>query len=89
MRCGPASIKAIKDGRVDLGYDARFIFAEVNGDRVTWIKERDGTLTATEHETDTVGLKISTKAVGSDKRLDLTEHYKHTEGLYILMAQIY
>ena len=31
-------------------------------------------------ETDTVGLKISTKAVGFNRRHDLTDDYKHPEG---------
>ncbi len=37
MRCGPAPVKAIKNGDVYLPYDAPFIFAEVNGDRVHWL----------------------------------------------------
>ena len=34
---------AIREGSVHLGYDTRFIFAEVNGDIVKWIQEPDGT----------------------------------------------
>ena len=37
MRCGPAPVKAVQNGDVFLGYDTKFIFAEVNGDRLTWI----------------------------------------------------
>ena len=37
MRCGPASQRAIKGGLVYLNYDARFIYAEVNGNKVTWL----------------------------------------------------
>ena len=37
MRCGPASVKAVKGGQVYLGHDAPFIFAEVNGDKVHWV----------------------------------------------------
>lgn len=29
MQCGPASVKAIKEGAVYLSYDAKFIIAEV------------------------------------------------------------
>ena len=36
MKCGPAPVKAIKAGLVYLPYDAKFIFAEVNGDKVHW-----------------------------------------------------
>ena len=32
MQCGPASQKSIKEGDVFLGYDAGFIYAEVNGE---------------------------------------------------------
>eukprot|EP00794_Sanderia_malayensis_P004718 gene4718-5341_t len=35
-RCGPASVRAIKEGKVNLKYDAKFIFAEVNADKVYW-----------------------------------------------------
>jgi hypothetical protein len=37
MRCGPAPVKAIKEGAVYFPHDAPFIFAEVNGDKVHWI----------------------------------------------------
>ena len=34
---GPASVAAIKQGYVNLCYDAGFIFAEVNADKVHWV----------------------------------------------------
>ena len=37
MQCGPAPVKAVRNGDVYLGYDTKFIFAEVNGDRLTWV----------------------------------------------------
>ena len=37
MQCGPAPVKAVQNGDVYLGYDTKFIFAEVNGDRLTWV----------------------------------------------------
>lgn len=36
MRCGPAPLRAIKDGHVYLNYDVGFVFSEVNGDRIVW-----------------------------------------------------
>ena len=36
MRCGPASLKAVKEGHVYLAYDTGFVFAEVNGDKIKW-----------------------------------------------------
>ena len=37
IRCGPASVKAVKEGDVYLPYDTSFIFSEVNGDSVYWL----------------------------------------------------
>lgn len=39
---GPASVKALKKGLVDLPYDAPFIFAEVNADYVHCIQTKTG-----------------------------------------------
>ena len=36
MRCGPASLRAIKEGHVYLNFDVGFIFSEVNGDKIQW-----------------------------------------------------
>ena len=36
-QCGPCPVAAVKRGDVFLNYDAKFIFAEVNGDKVTWM----------------------------------------------------
>ena len=33
---GPTSVAAIKQGDVYLNYDGKFLFAEVNGDQITW-----------------------------------------------------
>lgn len=35
--CGPASVKAIHEGQVDLKYDCPFVFAEVNADCTAWL----------------------------------------------------
>lgn len=40
MQCGPVSLKSIKEGFTKHLFDAPFVFAEVNGDRVTWGKSR-------------------------------------------------
>ncbi|XP_053309147.1 protein-glutamine gamma-glutamyltransferase 5-like [Spea bombifrons] len=77
--CGPASVKAIKEGEVHLNYDSPFVFAMVNADCVSWTvygarKEK--------HFCDPhlIGNCISTKSVGSDQREDVTNHYKYEEG---------
>ena len=44
MRCGPASLRAIKEGHVYLNFDVGFIFSEVNGDKIQWDVSRVGVL---------------------------------------------
>ncbi|KAM9063481.1 protein-glutamine gamma-glutamyltransferase 2 [Sarcophilus harrisii] len=78
--CGPASIKAIKNGEVNTKYDAPFVFAEINADVVNWIKESDGDFKKLYTKTMIVGVMISTKAIGKDEREDVTHHYKYPEG---------
>uniref|UniRef100_A0A4W5L6B3 Protein-glutamine gamma-glutamyltransferase K n=1 Tax=Hucho hucho TaxID=62062 RepID=A0A4W5L6B3_9TELE len=80
FRCGPASVTAIRTGQVYLKYDTPFIFAEVNSDKIYWQRNLDGIFTQIQCEKKAVGHFISTKAVGSDKRNDITHLYKHTEG---------
>ncbi len=83
FRCGPASVKSIKEGNVFLGYDAKFIFAEVNGDRFDWLVEDrvdNARLISRAPGTSSVGWFISTKAVGSSARMDITGEYKYPEG---------
>uniref|UniRef100_A0A8C8S2Q2 protein-glutamine gamma-glutamyltransferase n=1 Tax=Pelusios castaneus TaxID=367368 RepID=A0A8C8S2Q2_9SAUR len=81
FQCGPASLKAIKEGDVDLDFDTPFVFAEVNADRITWTY--DSTTRETKpifSETKSIGQFTSTKAVGSYARVDVTNDYKYIEG---------
>ncbi|XP_068120095.1 protein-glutamine gamma-glutamyltransferase E-like [Hyperolius riggenbachi] len=78
--CGPASVHAIKEGDIDLDYDGPFIYAEVNADRVTWVYYDKDVKEKVYTNTEAVGQKISTKAVGSDERVDITGNYKYPEG---------
>uniref|UniRef100_UPI00358FA8DA protein-glutamine gamma-glutamyltransferase K-like n=1 Tax=Myxine glutinosa TaxID=7769 RepID=UPI00358FA8DA len=80
FRCGPASVNAIKQGHVHLQYDTPFLFAEVNSDRIYWMQQDFGHFTQLNVEERVVGQYISTKAVGSDERNDITHHYKYKEG---------
>jgi len=83
---GPAPITAIKNGEVYLGFETGFVFAEVNADRVTWIvtqDRNDGNYVVSKKANQyrrAVGKFISTKQVGKDARLDLTNDYKFREG---------
>jgi len=78
--CGPASVRAIKEGELTFPYDIPFLYAEVNADVVEYIKLRDGRVFKMEGSTVEVGKSISTKALGRDEREDITHNYKYPEG---------
>ncbi|RVE73967.1 hypothetical protein OJAV_G00036420 [Oryzias javanicus] len=78
--CGPAPLTAIRSGQVYLKYDCPFVFAEVNSDKIYWQRNANGTYRKIYSENSVVGCNISTKAVGSDERNDITHMYKHPEG---------
>uniref|UniRef100_A0A3B4YSB6 Protein-glutamine gamma-glutamyltransferase 2 n=1 Tax=Seriola lalandi dorsalis TaxID=1841481 RepID=A0A3B4YSB6_SERLL len=78
--CGPASLRSIKEGELTKKYDAPFIFAEVNADVVDLVRQSNGEFVKFSGSTNSVGRFISTKAVGSDKRDDITHQYKYPEG---------
>ncbi|XP_028284183.1 protein-glutamine gamma-glutamyltransferase K [Parambassis ranga] len=80
FRCGPASVNAIRSGQVYLKHDTPFVFAEVNSDKIYWQKNLNGTFSQIHSEKKAVGHCISTKAVGSDERADITHLYKYQEG---------
>lgn len=77
--CGPASVKAIKEGEVDLNYDTRFAFSMVNADCMSWLVY-GGKEQKIHQDTASVGNFISTKSIQSDERDDVTESYKYEEG---------
>uniref|UniRef100_A0A674JWN6 Protein-glutamine gamma-glutamyltransferase 4 n=1 Tax=Terrapene triunguis TaxID=2587831 RepID=A0A674JWN6_9SAUR len=82
-QCGPCPLKAIRSGEVYLLYDSKFVFAEVNADRVFWqVKNVNGKqkLVKLREETKAIGKSISTKAVGKNRREDITTQYKFPEG---------
>ncbi|XP_005095513.2 protein-glutamine gamma-glutamyltransferase K [Aplysia californica] len=78
--CGPTAVSAIKQGEVNMPYDAPFVFAEVNADRVYWYSGFDGELSVIAKEKSAVGKFISTKFPNSEEREDITHEYKHEEG---------
>uniref|UniRef100_A0A8C2CU02 Protein-glutamine gamma-glutamyltransferase K n=1 Tax=Cyprinus carpio TaxID=7962 RepID=A0A8C2CU02_CYPCA len=79
-RCGPTPVSAVRNGQVDLKFDTPFVFAEVNSDRIYWQKKPDGSFSQVHVEKNSIGQHISTKAVGSDTRMDITHLYKYPEG---------
>ena len=61
-------------------YDCEFVISEVNADIKFHVRQKDGTFKDAGSDTRQVGKKISTKAVESEDREDITDHYKYAEG---------
>ncbi|XP_009864738.1 PREDICTED: protein-glutamine gamma-glutamyltransferase 4, partial [Apaloderma vittatum] len=83
FQCGPCPLKAVREGEVYLPFDSKFVYAEVNADEVYWlVKKVNGKEKYVKIATETqgIGINISTKAVGQDKREDITAQYKFPEG---------
>ncbi|KAK5871917.1 hypothetical protein PBY51_012657 [Eleginops maclovinus] len=78
--CGPSPVKAILNGGTNQKYDTPFVFAEVNADCVAWLVKADNSKVKISTDTRRVGQYISTKSVGSRRRNDVTDSYKHREG---------
>ncbi|KAK2885303.1 hypothetical protein Q8A67_016140 [Cirrhinus molitorella] len=78
LRCCPISVTAIRRGQVQ--HDAPLLFAGVNSDKVYWQRKENENFAVIHVEKNAVGHSISTKAVGSDQRVDITHLYKHPEG---------
>ncbi|XP_017284736.1 protein-glutamine gamma-glutamyltransferase E-like [Kryptolebias marmoratus] len=78
--CGPAPVSAILNGDILVKYDVPFVFAEVNADCITWLILSNNDKIKVSTNTKNVGQCISTKAVGSLTRMDLTDTYKYKEG---------
>ncbi|XP_075702989.1 protein-glutamine gamma-glutamyltransferase 5-like [Rhinoderma darwinii] len=77
--CGPAPVKAVKEGDVDVDYDVAFVFTEVNGDVIHWVL-RDGGVEKGQVDVLSIGKTISTKSVGSNTIEDITNQYKYEDG---------
>ena len=77
---GPASLNAIKQGHVYLAHDTKFIFAEINGDKVFWKATEDGDFKKLRTEASAIGKGLYTKKVGSKYGWDINDQYKYKEG---------
>lgn len=73
--CGPAPVKAIKNRRVDMVYDTRFVYAEVNADVHKFIMSK-GRVLGVSKDTERVGSLICTKAIGFHRLQNITGDYK-------------
>uniref|UniRef100_A0A8C5Q839 Protein-glutamine gamma-glutamyltransferase K n=1 Tax=Leptobrachium leishanense TaxID=445787 RepID=A0A8C5Q839_9ANUR len=78
--CGPSPLLAIKNGLINIKYDTPFIFSEVNSDKCFFQRMPNGQFKKVHVEERAVGHCISTKAVGSYARQDITYMYKYPEG---------
>lgn len=83
--CGPASVKAVRKGELYYGFHSKFLFAEAHGERVHWLVDADGNMTAFRAERRVVGRQISTKAAGTISRLDITDLYKPPDGKLVFV----
>uniref|UniRef100_A0A182Q5M1 Transglutaminase-like domain-containing protein n=1 Tax=Anopheles farauti TaxID=69004 RepID=A0A182Q5M1_9DIPT len=80
-KCGPCPVGAIRLGHVHVPYDGEFIYAEVNADVIYWsIGNDQNPPKPLQIKTDQIGRDMSTKAVGSGQREDVTAQYKYPEG---------
>ncbi|XP_063376431.1 annulin isoform X1 [Cydia fagiglandana] len=80
FRCGPASIRAVRDADIQKPYDAGYVFAQVNADKVLWKYSGEiQPLKLLARDTTSVGQNISTKAIGKMEREDITDSYKFPE----------
>uniref|UniRef100_A0A4W5KEK9 Transglutaminase-like domain-containing protein n=1 Tax=Hucho hucho TaxID=62062 RepID=A0A4W5KEK9_9TELE len=72
-RCGPCSVKAIKEGMLGYQFDGPFVFAEVKQYILFMLDHVDTTY---------VGKKLLTKSIGGNnyEPMDITETYKYPEG---------
>jgi len=89
FQMGPASLRAIKEGEIDMLYDTGFCLAEVNADSIYWEKNKDSDDWEAIYRNKTlVGKRISTKAVGSQEEHEITEDYKFREGSVLERASV-
>ncbi|GFO27094.1 protein-glutamine gamma-glutamyltransferase k [Plakobranchus ocellatus] len=79
MTCGPAPVTAILRGDLHIGFETKYMFAELHGGRVHWQVDTEGNMEAFIGGRP-VGGAISTKKVGAIAREDVTSAYRYPEG---------
>ncbi|CAG5132414.1 unnamed protein product [Candidula unifasciata] len=79
VTCGPAPVKAILQGDLHIGFDSKYLFAELNGGSVYWQVDIHGDMEAF-MEGGSVGGAVCTKSVGTASKEDIAASYKHSEG---------
>jgi transglutaminase 1 len=76
---GPVPLVAVKNGESGINYDLEFVYSEVNADEKYYVEDGNGGYKLVRTVTDSIGKNMSTKAVGSNNREDVTLHYKYKE----------
>ncbi|KAJ8010229.1 hypothetical protein DPEC_G00072840 [Dallia pectoralis] len=82
-RCGPCSVKAVKEGMLGNQFDSIFVFAEVNSKvNMHKLDPRTGKTEIFKVDREYVGRKIVTKSLGDNnyKPVDITQTYKYPKG---------
>ncbi|XP_021954113.1 hemocyte protein-glutamine gamma-glutamyltransferase [Folsomia candida] len=95
-RCGPASLEAVRKGKVGYSYDVPFVLAEVNADVVRWREDKSNDFGFIRMEANKyhVGRQILTKkpnvfdSEGDSDRWDIIEEYKPKEGTRMERLQL-
>ena len=39
FQCGPCPVQAVRKGEIGIGFDTPFVFAEVNADKVNYVRD--------------------------------------------------
>ncbi|XP_013182952.2 annulin isoform X1 [Amyelois transitella] len=79
-RCGPSSLRAVRDGELQRPYDTGYVFAQVNADKILWKYSGEiQPLKLLARDTTSIGQNISTKSIGKMDREDITSLYKYPE----------
>ncbi|XP_068621101.1 annulin-like isoform X2 [Battus philenor] len=79
-RCGPSSLRAVREAELQRPYDVSYVFAQVNADKVLWKYSGEiQPLKLMARDTTSIGQNISTKAIGTMEREDITDLYKYPE----------
>ncbi|XP_063315181.1 protein 4.2-like [Pelobates fuscus] len=77
---GPVPVRAIKEGKVNLHYDADLIFSKVVTECVAWVRTSEGHFIKAFGNARYVGDSIVTKSIGSDTPKEIINKYKHPKG---------
>lgn len=88
FQMGPLPVLAVKRGDLNVPFDGPFLFAEVNGDELRWLLDKDGSMKLISIDKHSVGKSISTKKIEGNTvgrgrywahREDITDQYKFPE----------